>query len=140
MSGGGTTVTTGDVPAALRPLYESSINAMSRMQQAAPVESFAGRNPRETAPLSPLERHSIGQSYGLFNPSGMQGLALQDILSMPDLAAAGPTTGRYEPSNLGIRSYMDFVGGPQYGAAGEDYGAGGIYGDRAPFGPNPGGQ
>src|SRR5512138_1535525 len=115
MSGGGTTVTTGDLPSELQGLYNGAISALQGVQQGAPISSFLGRNPQRVAGLNPLERYSIGQSYGLFNPQATDALALRDIMSLPDLYAAGPTTGEYTPSNLDLRYFMDLLGGPQYG-------------------------
>jgi len=141
MGKGGTTQTQPTIPPELRPLYESSVRGVMEQQRQAPLGGFNERYPAETAQLSPTERNAIGQSYGLFNAPGVEALALQSIMGLPELAAAGPTTGQYQPSELGIDQYYNALSGPFYGQTGEDYNPGGLSSNPpqwGPFGPEPG--
>jgi hypothetical protein len=132
MGKGGTTNTQPTIPPELQPLYRGSVRNVLGQQQQAPLGGFNERYPEEVAPLSGLERESIGQSYGLFDPSALDAMALRDMLSLPDLYAAGPTTGEYAGSELDLSQFMNLLGGPQYGQIGQEYPPGG------PFGPEPG--
>jgi hypothetical protein len=145
--GGSSTTTQATLAPELRPLFSGSVARMLGLQQASPVTDFLGRNAQQTAPLSQSEREGISLQRGLQKPSGLSALTLQQILRMPQLAAAGPGTGVV--NNQGIPDMATFLralqnptpapaGSPVYLDPGSDPGSGGVDPGGRP-GPGPGG-
>ncbi len=128
----GETTTTATLAPELRPLFTGSVKQMLGLQGAAPVTDYLGRNVQRTVPLSQSEREGIGLARGLSTPSGLSALALQQILRMPQLAGAGPGTGRARTNAPDIRTLLSVLQNPAPALAA---GPGNI--GAAPFGPEP---
>jgi len=129
--GGGESISTATLAPELRPLFNSAVAQMQAIEGNSPVTSFLGRNPQNTVPLSQSEREGIGMARGLENPSGINALALQQILRLPGLAGAGPGTGVARTDNVpDIRTLLNSLQNPTPTQPINNYVPG-------PFGPDP---
>lgn len=99
MGGGGTTTTSGLIPAELRGLYRGSADALLNQQQANPLGQYNEANPMQVAGTNPFMDMGMSLIAGGAQPSGVDALSLQSILRGVGMAGAGPTTGQYDYGN-----------------------------------------
>lgn len=108
--GSGTTSTEGSIAPELRPLYESSAQALMGQQEANDIGQYNEAHPMGVAGANPLQQFGASMMMGGNLPTNLDALALQGINRQTGLAGAGPTTGQYDyEAEAGLGDMKNFM-------------------------------